>query len=294
MCVKADDFFLPKNRLLCACLFYFWEGKRVSLIKIENLTFAYGGGQNLFKNVSLSLDTNWRTGLIGRNGRGKTTLLKLMCGLYPYEGDIFADVIFAYFPYALPKTDADAPFAQLIASVFPNAELWRLERELGLMGEASGLLYAPYGTLSGGQQTKLMLAALFACETGFPLIDEPTDHLDAAGRMSVAAYLKAKRGFIVVSHDRAFLNACTDHIVSINRSDIACIRGNYDIWEENKAYADRFEADENARVKKDIGRLQQAAKRRRSGPTGSKRRNAAQKFPGSGRTAATSAINPQK
>ncbi len=70
MCIKADDFFLPKNRLLLRMpVLFLLGGKTLSLIKIENLTFAYGGGENLFENVSLSLDTNWRTGLIGRNGR---------------------------------------------------------------------------------------------------------------------------------------------------------------------------------------------------------------------------------
>lgn len=266
MCVKADDgpfLFLMITEQDCfyaCCFFILHERKQcMSLIKIENLTFAYDGGENVFDNATAAIDTTWRTGLIGRNGRGKTTLLKLMCGCWPYKGTIGANVRFVYFPYALPLTDA--PFAVMAASIVPGAQRWQLERETALMQEQKKLLDVPYSMLSGGQRTKLMLAAMFLNEDDFLLIDEPTDHLDASGRQSVANYLKAKRGFIVVSHDRAFLNSCVDHIVSINKSNITCTRGNYTVWEENKIKADNFETGENARIQKDIGRLKQAAEK---------------------------------
>ena len=65
-----------------------------------------------------------------------------------------------------------------------------------------------------------MIAALFLNEGHFLLIDEPTNHLDAKARKSVAAYLKKKKGFILVSHDRRFLDDCVDYILSINRANI--------------------------------------------------------------------------
>ena len=75
----------------------------MSMIQITDLTFAYPGSfDNVFERVNLTLDSDWKLGLIGRNGRGKTTLLQLLLGRYPYAGSIVSQVEFCYFPYALP------------------------------------------------------------------------------------------------------------------------------------------------------------------------------------------------
>ncbi|KGR74915.1 hypothetical protein CD33_14310 [Ureibacillus sinduriensis BLB-1 = JCM 15800] len=79
-------------------------------------------------------------------------------------------------------------------------------------------MYRPFNLLSNGEQTKVLLAALFLNEGQFLLIDEPTNHLDTEGRRIVSDYLKKKRGFILISHDRNFLDGCVDHILSINRA----------------------------------------------------------------------------
>ena len=72
----------------------------MSLIQVRNLTFAYDGSyENVFENVSFQIDTNWRLGFTGRNGRGKTTFLNLLLGKYEYRGSISASVSFSYFPY---------------------------------------------------------------------------------------------------------------------------------------------------------------------------------------------------
>ena len=75
----------------------------MSIIKVSDLTFCYEGSyDNIFENVSFQLDTDWRLGLTGRNGRGKTTLLRLLEGRYPYQGTIHASVGFDYFPFDVP------------------------------------------------------------------------------------------------------------------------------------------------------------------------------------------------
>ena len=71
----------------------------MSIIKVENLTFSYpSGAENVFENVNFHIDTNWKLGFIGRNGRGKTTFLKLLMGEYEYSGNIISSVEFEYFP----------------------------------------------------------------------------------------------------------------------------------------------------------------------------------------------------
>lgn len=84
------------------------------------------------------------------------------------------------------------------------------------------------------------------------LIDEPTNHLDLAGRQQVREYLRRKNGYILVSHDRAFLDGCVDHILSINRANLELQKGNYSTWLQNKAMQDRFELEQDEKLKKEI------------------------------------------
>ena len=235
----------------------------MSLIQVQNLTFAYDGSyENIFENVSFRLDTNWRLGFTGRNGRGKTTFLNLLQEKYAYQGSISASVAFSYFPY--PVEDPRALAVEVVESIHPEYEYWRLAREMNALELEEELLYRPYETLSNGEQTKLQLAVLFSRENHFLLIDEPTNHLDIRGRELVSRYLNSKRGFILVSHDRAFLDGCVDHILSINKTDIEVQRGNFSTWWDNKQRQDAFEQAENARLKKEISRLEETAKEKAS------------------------------
>lgn len=232
----------------------------MSMIEISGLTFAYDGSyDNIFEDVSLRLDTDWRLGLVGRNGRGKTTLLRLLMGRYAYRGSIRSVVPFDYFPFDVP--DPDKAAIGVVEDVQPEYEYWQLARELHRLGLEDDILYRTYRTLSGGEQAKLLLAVLFARENRFLLIDEPTNHLDAEARALVSDYLKSKRGFLLVSHDRAFLDGCVDHIVSIDKTDISVQKGNFSSWFSNKERRDAFERAENDRLRADIRRLDTAAKR---------------------------------
>lgn len=233
----------------------------MSLINISHLSFSYPESLTpVFEDLSLKLDTNWRLGLIGRNGRGKTTLLRLLLGEMPYSGTISNCANFVYFP----QTPADPTLLarDVLAGLYPLAEDWQLRRELNLLGcDADEILWRPFDTLSGGEQTKVLLAGLFLDDAALPLIDEPTNHLDLAGREAVARYLRRKRGFILVSHDRTFLDDCVDHILAINPSDIEIHNGNYSSWQENFARREAYEKTQNARLQKEIHHLQQAAQR---------------------------------
>ena len=232
----------------------------MSLIQVSNLTFGYEGSfDNVFENASFALDTDWRCGFIGRNGRGKTTFLNLLRGKYAYSGHITASVQFEYFPFEVKNPD-DTPL-EIAEAIDPDFELWRLSRELNLLEVDEGALYRPYSTLSFGERTKVLLAILFIRENSFLLIDEPTNHLDTAARGTLARYLKTKRGFILVSHDRAFLDAVVDHVISINRADITVMRGNFTTWQQEKDREDQFELQQSEKLKKDVKRLEAAAKR---------------------------------
>lgn len=233
----------------------------MSIISVNNLTFAYEGSyDNIFENVSFQFDTDWKLGFTGRNGRGKTTFLNLLLGKYSYQGSITASTDFDYFPSSVPAPSALTVDA--VQEIEPSLELWQLRRELNLLEvDADDVLYRPFDTLSKGEQTKVLLALLFTRENRYLLIDEPTNHLDLDARRSVGAYLSRKPGFLLVSHDRALLDACTDHTLSINKTNIEIQRGSYSVWEQTKRQRDAAEAAENDRLKRDIARLTEAARR---------------------------------
>ncbi len=232
----------------------------MSLIKVTNLTFAYEGSyDDVFTNVSFQIDTDWKLGFTGRNGRGKTTFLQLLMGKYSYQGSIAASVDFAYFPFEVADPSRSA--LEVAEAICPDLQLWALERELSLLDWPLDRLDQRYDTLSSGEQTKLLLATLFCKENAFLLIDEPTNHLDAEARRICGDYLAGKRGFILVSHDRRFLDASVDHILSINKANIEIQKGNFSSWWENKRRQDEAEFAENEKLKKDIKRLEEAAQR---------------------------------
>lgn len=232
----------------------------MSMIRAEKLTFAYPSSyDNIFENVSFQINTDWKLGLIGRNGRGKTTFLMLLLGKYEYSGRIISSVPFDYFPY--PVADKSRLTEDILHEVCPLAQDWELMRELSLLEVDEEVLYRPFDTLSNGEQTKALLSALFLNQGRFLLIDEPTNHLDARARQTVSSYLKKKKGFILVSHDRRFLDGCVDHILSLNRANIEVQSGNFSSWFTNFDRQQKLEEAQNERLKKDIKRLEQSARR---------------------------------
>ncbi len=270
----------------------------MSQITVKELTFSYDTVyENIFENVSFQIDTDWKLGFIGRNGRGKTTFLNLLMGKYEYKGSIIASVDFDYFPFEIENRDRItmdivkeiiAPFdeweremqrclenhEQDLNAMVRYGELQELyqihngyrieeliEKELGKLQVDTSALSRSFDTLSFGERTKIMLAALFLKKNNFLLIDEPTNHLDMEGRDTLAEYLQTKKGFLLVSHDRAFLDQCIDHVLSINRANIEVQKGSFSSWYHNKELTDRYELEKNEQLKKDITGLTEAARR---------------------------------
>ncbi|MFB7158827.1 Lsa family ABC-F type ribosomal protection protein [Lysinibacillus sp. NPDC056232] len=232
----------------------------MSMIQVQNLTFSYPSSfDNIFENVNFQIDTDWKLGFIGRNGRGKTTFFNLLLGNYEYSGKINSSVEFNYFPY--PVSDKNKYTHEIMEEICPQAEDWEILREISYLDVDAEAMYRPFKTLSNGEQTKVLLAALFLTEGQFLLIDEPTNHLDTEARKMVSEYLGKKKGFILISHDRNFLDGCVDHILSINRANIEVQSGNYSSWKLNFDRQQEHEEATNERLQKDIGRLKQSSKR---------------------------------
>ncbi|NLG25658.1 MAG: ABC-F family ATP-binding cassette domain-containing protein [Clostridiales bacterium] len=266
----------------------------MAAISIRNLSFTYPGSvEPVFTGLSAQLDTAWKLGLVGRNGRGKTTLLHLLSGRLRGVGLIESPAAMDYFPYdmdmGLPAgramRGAVAPFDQWAAEMEALLRLgdersldrWgELERAFGQAGgyeiddmiarEASKLgidpaaLTRPLSTFSPGEITRMKIAAMFLRRGAFPLIDEPTNHLDADGRRAMARYLSGRSGFIVVSHDRRFLDETIDHVMALDKAGVRVEQGNYSSYRENKRLRDEYEIERNERLGSEIGRLTETAR----------------------------------
>jgi len=240
------------------------------------------------------MDTDWRLGLVGRNGRGKTTLIRLLAGELQGSGQILSGGIqFDRFPFDVEQGHsalavlraAVAPFdqweremAQLLAQGDADSlRRWGemehrysaqdgyiidslIEREAGLMGVEACELSRPFDTFSPGERTRLLLCALFLRKNRFLLIDEPTNHLDMQGRDIAAQYLAGKRGFLLVSHDRTFLDRSVDHIMALQKNSVLVEQGNYSTYRRNKQMRDDHERGQNERLQKDIRRLTESGR----------------------------------
>ena len=269
-------------------------------LAIRNLSFTHDGAYDaLFKDLNCNLDTDWKLGLVGRNGMGKTTLLKLIQGKLNYSGQIDCPLEVDYFPFSYdanvnalqllretiaPYDEMETMMSELLETMAYSEEALSkygevqeryqahdgyiinelITAELGKLMVDPHCLQQPFSMLSGGERTKMMLAALFLKKDNFLLIDEPTDHLDVLGRKMVADYLSYRKGFIIVSHDRVFLDSCIDHLMIIEKQGCQIRQGNFSAYLEDKKLEDELELKKNERLEQQIAVLERSAKQKES------------------------------
>ncbi len=271
--------------------------QRAQKITFRQVSFAYESPyQVVFSECDLLIDCGWRTGLVGRNGAGKSTLLGLIEGsLVPQGGHIERpDRVALFRPQSGKATVRDLarelvmPYRQMQQEMDRLLQLAddssldryaglqerfqrlggyevdaRLEAEFDQLSLPDNLMTRPFSSLSGGEQTRVLIAGLFATVDAYPLIDEPTNHLDGAGRQLLAGYLRNKPGFLLVSHDRQFLDDTIDHVVSINLTDIRVTRGGFSTWRREMDDELRRESRTRENIQREVKHLQKAAQHRR-------------------------------
>lgn len=271
----------------------------MTAILLESVSFHYPAPYvPIFEDLSLGIDLDWKTAVIGRNGRGKTTLLHLIeRRLEPFRGNVNVPIEVSYFPPGRIRErqtvlevvkDAVAPFSlwerqmeelleaateESLAEYARIAEEYQrlggyeieahIERELAQIGMDASLLERRFGSLSGGEQTRALIISLFLKRQTFPLIDEPTNHLDMAGRELLGEYLGRKPGFILVSHDRHLIDLCADHLVALNRSDVEVFQCNYSAWRRQMDLEEKSERHRAENLQREIRSLERTARRRR-------------------------------
>lgn len=219
----------------------------MNLINIENITKAYTE-RKLFEHASFSLQDGEKVGVIGINGTGKTTLLKMLAGKEePDEGTITIanHVVIRYLPQH-PEFDPEMSSLECVLSGNVSDEnRWTIESDAKAMMTRLGIrdFEQPAGQLSGGQRKRLALISVLLSPADILLLDEPTNHLDNDMADWLEDYLKKWRGaLIMVTHDRYFLDSVTDRIVEIDKGSIYSYQTNYSGFLELKTQREEMEA----------------------------------------------------
>jgi ATP-binding cassette subfamily F protein 3 len=216
---------------------HFGDVKRTGdvVLDVSDLSKAYGE-QHLFENLSFALPRGKRLGIMGPNGCGKTTLLRILLGEEkPDSGEvrIGRHVEFGYFDQHLQMLPDDKP---VIRAVWPEPDPAITEQMmrdlLGRFGLSGEQAFQPVGELSGGERSRAALARLVAAGVNVLVLDEPTNHLDIwACDALEQALLEYDGTVIVVSHDRYFLNRVAELLIVFEGGEVQVVHGNYDTYE---------------------------------------------------------------
>ena len=244
----------------------------MNLLTAENISKSFNSDKVLFDNISLGINEGDKIGLIGINGTGKSTLLKILAGEEEADSGKLTKgnaVRIAYLPQNPEFDDSESIISEVIKGKKAKNEFWDTE------GEARSLLAkfeiddveAKVGTLSGGQKKRAALVRTLLDDAEILILDEPTNHLDTAMSEWLEDYLnKMKQALLIITHDRYFLDQVTNRIVELTHGKLYSYVGGYMKYLELKAEREEMEVAterKNAALyKKDLAWMMRGARAR--------------------------------
>jgi len=254
----------------------------MAIFSAQDLSLSFGDVA-LLNMTNFSIEQNDRVGLIGRNGTGKSSLLKIISGIIiPDNGDVkkkngikvayvqqesvfgSSKTIFQAIAYGIPsyqhlldyqhllETDHDSPKIMEIQTILDNEKIWDLPHKINNIAQIIGL--NPENSvqgLSGGEKKRISIASSLVQNPDILLLDEPTNHLDINGIAWLEETLTSFKGAIVlISHDRYFLDKVCTKIIELDRSKLTTFEGNFAYYQEKKQELLHNESVENAKFDK--------------------------------------------
>lgn len=218
------------------------------VLHVENLSKSFAE-KKLFENISFDLKRGEKVALIGENGRGKTTLLKILLGKIKADSGSFSmgkNVFSGYYDQEQSDLDLNKTILDEVWDTFPKMTTTELRNALASFLFTGDDVFKEISLLSGGEKCRINLLKLMLSKPNFLLLDEPTNHLDIMSREALEdAILSYDGTLIVISHDRYFLNKVITKILELEENNINTYLGNYSYYSEKKENPNRFEEFES-------------------------------------------------
>ncbi|CAJ1609637.1 Energy-dependent translational throttle protein EttA [Clostridium perfringens] len=213
------------------------------VLHIENLKKSYDS--LLFENVNLDLKRGEKVALIGENGRGKTTLFKIIMGMLKQDSgsvSLGKNVFTGYYDQEQSNLNLHKTIIDEVWDDFPNLTTTEVRNYLASFLFTGDDVFKEISLLSGGEKCKINLLKLMLSKANLLLLDEPTNHLDIMSREALEdAILSYDGTLIVISHDRYFLNKVINKIVELQENGLKTYLGNYNYYMDKKANPNRYE-----------------------------------------------------
>lgn len=211
------------------------SGKDV--LHIEGLTKDFNG-QTLFSNLAMNLKRGEHVAIIGDNGTGKTTILKIINGLLKADGGMITlgtNVHIGYYDQEHHVLHMEKTLFDEISDSYPYLSNTEIRSTLAAFLFTGDDVYKRIGDLSGGERGRMSLAKLMLSESNFLILDEPTNHLDIISKEILEDALNAYEGTVLyVSHDRYFINRTASRILELKDGELTSYLGNYDYYLEKR------------------------------------------------------------
>ncbi|WP_040212281.1 ribosomal protection-like ABC-F family protein [Clostridium polynesiense] len=232
----------------------------------ENLKKSYGD-KLLFENVSMDIKKGNKIALIGENGRGKTTLFKIILGkVKADEGALTLgrNVITGYYDQEQSDLDEDKEIINEVWDAFPKLTTTEIRNALASFLFTGDSVFKKIELLSGGEKCRINLLKLMLSKSNFLLLDEPTNHLDIMSREALEdAILNYDGTLLIISHDRYFLNKVVDKIFELEQEGIKTYLGNYNYYVDKKKNPNRYEGVEEDKSGKTKTQIQEEKRKKR-------------------------------
>ena len=208
------------------------------VLETKNLALSFDG-KKLFDNVSFEIHRQEKIFIIGPNGCGKTSLLKILLGIYKQESGNLrfgANIDVGYYDQSQRSLDDSKLVIDEIWDLHPQMTMSEVRGALAVFLFKGEDVFKPVSGLSGGERARILLLKLMLADTNFLILDEPTNHLDITSREALEDALKGYDGtLLVVSHDRYLINKLADKVLYLNKDGVTEYIGNYDSYLEKKA-----------------------------------------------------------
>lgn len=227
------------------------------VLHVENLSKSFGK-KLLFKNLNFDIKKGEKTALIGENGRGKTTLFKIILGKLEQDKGLCKlgkNVLVGYYDQEQSDLNVEKNIIDEVWDSFPKLTTTEIRNALASFLFTGDDVFKKISSLSGGEKCRINLLKLILSKSNFLLLDEPTNHLDITSREALEKALLNYNGTVlVISHDRYFLNKSVNKIYELSEDGVKQYLGNYTYYVEKKKNPLRFELEEeqNSKTKTQI------------------------------------------